>query len=159
MNLLTKLDSLAGRYLDWRTKQAYEQQQREQDEPELLSFEVTKEKGAEFTMMHPNIAILAADCASYLDEMHAENYVVMEIMPRIDRGQRPIMITIQWKDKLNPYQKNIVLEAENARLREALEKYADETNWVADALGNRDIWMNKTSDGPYIAQVALKGEE
>jgi cell shape-determining protein MreC len=53
------------------------------------------------------------------------------------------------------------LQAENNRLREALEKYADHLNWMkcADLISNNyDIW-NPNANGWKIAEEALKGGE
>jgi len=51
------------------------------------------------------------------------------------------------------------LEAENKRLRQALEVYADESSWFSTYDNKNEVlFMHDCGDGYKIAQEALKGE-
>jgi hypothetical protein len=48
------------------------------------------------------------------------------------------------------------LQAENERLRKALETYADYHNWEIQPSGYPDLWHGKDA-GPDVAEKALEG--
>ena len=51
------------------------------------------------------------------------------------------------------------LEAENKRLRQALEVYADESSWFSTYDNKNEVlFMHDCGDGYKIAQEALNGE-
>jgi hypothetical protein len=117
--LLSQLDKLAGWWLDWRTVQLIKSDP-EHVEPELVDLQVSKERGLEMVMAHPLIASLAIEAANFLGDHHASNYVQMELQPRLDRGVRPIILTIAYKDGEMPARKaakfETALRASNALL-------------------------------------------
>jgi hypothetical protein len=115
MNLFRQLDKLAGHYLDWRTEQAMKAVQA--SEPELVDLSVTKERGLEITLAHPGIAAMAEEAASFLKAYDATNYVQMELQPRIDRGQRPVIFTVAYKNGEMPAAKATRLEKELEELK------------------------------------------
>jgi len=102
------LDKLAGWYLDWRTRRAVS------NDPELKQFELHKAEmnkhGIEIVAHAPAIAILADQAAALLEANNAKNYVQFDMMPRPDRGLRPVRITVQWANGMLPAQKAAKLE-------------------------------------------------
>ncbi|MEL0099842.1 MAG: hypothetical protein VW907_09825 [Opitutae bacterium] len=62
-------------------------------------------------MEHPGVAILAEDACSLLEKSGGKNYFEFTLMPRIDRGIRPIVITVRWHDGMTPGEKAARLDA------------------------------------------------
>lgn len=172
MNLLHQVDRLASAWLNWRAEQRAKNDPDNPD-PELIEFRANKERGLELTMSHPAIAVLANDAESYLKLHNAVNYVEMEI---VAASGNHILITLQYKYGLSPHQKEMMmeeakdvaqarvkaLEAEIARLREALEVYADDDNWLQSS-GVRgaplNMWNSEDENGFDVARKALNGEQ
>ena len=75
-----------------------------------------REKSLNIVYEFPGIAALVSEAGAFLDKYHAENYVQFDAMPRLDRGLKPIRVTIQWANGLSPAKKNSLLV-------EALRKY------------------------------------
>lgn len=118
------IDKLAGKWIDWRMRK-----ESESDEHlKLISAHIDKDL-TEIILDHPSIAYLADQASEMLSKANATNYIQFDMKPRIDRKTRWIRVTIQYADGLSPAAKNAVLEAKNAKLRAALEPFADEENW------------------------------
>ena len=116
MNPLTIIDKLAGRWLAWRTWKKIES---ETPEPELVDLRVSRGKGLEIILAHPGVATLAAECVRFLQAHDAPNFVQMDLQPRIDEGQRAVIVTVAYKDGEMPAQ-------QIARLRKELEELREE---------------------------------
>ena len=83
---------------------------------ELKKFSATG-RDVELLAMHPAIAAIAEQAVSFLQVHNAENYVQFDLMPRIDRGTRPIRFTVQWASGLSPAEKARKLAEQLADLR------------------------------------------
>lgn len=106
--MLELIDRLAGWWLDWRIDWAIH------SKPELKQAGL---KGAEFDengfhliASFPGVCILADEAAEMLEANNAKNYVEFDMMPRIDRGLRPVRITVQWAIGKSPAQRVVELE-------------------------------------------------
>jgi hypothetical protein len=119
MDPLGIIDRLAGWWLTFRIDQAVKH------DPALEEFRLHSinvlEKGWEATMISPAIACLADEAATMLNRQRAENYVQFDMMPRVDRGLRPIRVTVQWAGRKSPAEKNAELTQENKALKGQLE--------------------------------------
>lgn len=108
MNILVALDGLAGKWLNWRLDQE------SKHNPVFKEFKLKKLEmhGSTFNMVleHPVVAIMADECAQFLTENQAQNYVTFDMMPRIDRGLKPIRVTVQWASGVSPAEKASRLE-------------------------------------------------
>ncbi len=113
--LLCVLDILASRWLDWRTEQNARRLA-----PEIAELGLKKitalPGGWEATFVTLAAAEIANDMAAMLDATHAENYVQFDMLPRLDRGRRPIRVTVQWAWGKSPAQRVAELEARIAEL-------------------------------------------
>ena len=110
-SLLSPISSLAGKWMDWRTDRALRNMP--EMEFELKSFEEVRDEQGWSMQMVANmqgIAMFADMVADILDAHDAENYVQFEVLPRLDRGLRPILVTLQWARGLSPSQKAVKLE-------------------------------------------------
>ena len=111
--MLEMIDKLAGWWLDWRIGHAIAQH------PELHEFGLKKaefdENGFHVVASFPGVVVLADEAARMLNANGAENYVEFDMMPRLDRGMRPIRVTVQWADGMSPAQKAMMLERQVAR--------------------------------------------
>lgn len=119
MKLLEMIDKLASDYLTWRTKRAMAASKSE--EPELLGVNYSQDRGLEIMLAHPGVAILADECINFLTAYDAPNYVEMILQPRIDKGQRAILVTVMYQDGESPASKAIRLQKELDTLTEDLE--------------------------------------
>ena len=116
---LAALDRLAGWWMDWRTDRVI------RDMPEM-DFEIKRFKAikqeqewsAEMVVDMQAIATFADTVGRVLDAYNAENYLQFEMLPRLDRGIRPILVTLQWARGESPSAKATRLEQELAELRE-----------------------------------------
>ena len=113
------LDRLAGWWLDWRTEKKI------MADPSLR--ESLKEfhyhrNGAEMTFISPAIAVMADEASQMLERNHAENYVQFDMMPRVDRGLRPVRVTVQWADGKSPAERVQQMQAEFKRLEDEQQK-------------------------------------
>jgi len=109
------LDWLAGRQIDWRLDCATG------GDPELRQFNLKKiehgRDGWEILAFAPAVAILAEQAAVLLEAKNAKNYVQFDMMPRLDRGLRPVRVTVQWANGESPAAKAARLENELALAR------------------------------------------
>lgn len=112
MNILSFVDGLAGKWLDWRMRQKADND----EHAKLIKVDVN-ERNMEILMSHPTVAYLADECAQILNESDAENYLSFDMMPRIDRKLPWIRVTIQWANGLSPAQKASKLENELEQLK------------------------------------------
>jgi len=119
------LDKLAFWYVEWRYDKQVEEFNESQPDMEFKKAEVLIEDGNTIVQViadHPGIAMFAEDMAKLLDESGAENYVSFEFMPRLDRGIKPVEVTIGWARKLSPLKKAAMLEKRVAELEQSLNK-------------------------------------
>jgi len=115
MNLLSKVDGLAGRWLNWRTWQEIKAEAK--DEAELLSLEASREKGIELSVTHPNVANLFLELVSYLQSQDAPNFVQVEVKPRINVGKRNVVITVAYSDGEMPGAQCVRLRKELSEIK------------------------------------------
>lgn len=66
--------------------------------------------GMDILMLCPDIVMLANEAAALLRKNNAKNYVQFDMMPRLDKGVKPIRVTIQWAEGMSPAVKNAELE-------------------------------------------------
>lgn len=112
MKILRLADRLAGWWIDWRIDRHIKKR------PELHDFEMIsldikrgrKQGNIELLVATSAISILADHAATMLAENNAKNYVQFDMMPRVDRGLRPIRVTVQWAGGLSPAKKVAQLE-------------------------------------------------
>lgn len=76
-------------------------------------------------LSHPSLYLLANEFASMLKEFGVENYISFDMMPRMDKGDRPVRVTLQYADGLSPAQKATKLE-------ERLERYSTRFKMVGE---------------------------
>ena len=137
--VLSALDEGAGRWLDWRMDRAVAAN------PELEQFKLRKahwENGrwqTEGFSYSPAVVILAEGCAQMLTAANATNYIEFEMLPRLDRGLRPVAVTVRWLNGELPSTKAARLEAELAKINDALAQCGiagimDEFHHPADAI-------------------------
>lgn len=115
--MLRVIDALASGWLTWRTARRAKQICEEQG-LELRKAEVD-EQGFYFDVISPVVAELANEAATMLDHANAKNYVQFDMMPRIDKGIRPIRVTVAWANGEMPAAKADRLEKELAACKEA----------------------------------------
>jgi len=119
--LMLWLDAIAQAWLEWRTD--YEVRHNEELQAVLGDLGIRKMEVSEgrmdTTMMSPVVATLAEECAAWLDAHDAENYVQVDMLPRLDRGLRPIRLTVQWAYGESPAQQNARLRKELAEIKES----------------------------------------
>jgi hypothetical protein len=88
--ILSLIDRIAGTWLDWRTEQVVRSS--------TINLGIKKVEvghdGLEMVLMGPAVFTFAEQCAAILNQQNAENYVETHIQPRLDRGLRPIRLTI-----------------------------------------------------------------
>jgi hypothetical protein len=108
--MLKWLDLLAAWWLNWRTDQAA------RNDPLIQELGIQKvqydESGFHLIASFPAVTTLADEAAALLGANEAENYVQFDMMPRVDRGKRPIRVTVQWADGESPASKAARLEKE-----------------------------------------------
>ena len=100
--MLSLIDKLAGKWLDWRTEN-FAKCDPELSEMHLHSIEI-KNGGMEAAIISPAVAHLADMMSELLENNRAENFVSFELLPRLDRGKRPILVTVQWHNGKSPAQ-------------------------------------------------------
>lgn len=116
MGVFRFIDRLAGRWLDWRTDRAVMHLPEDCKDIRLHKVDI-EDRACNITLMAPGVAILAEQAADLLEAEHAENYVQFNMMPRLDRGLRPILVTVQWAYGEAPGKQNARLRAEVEQLK------------------------------------------
>ncbi len=124
------LDKLACKWIDFR--QAQNMKRMEKEDPELAQEvglkKVSAENGnLEMVLSHPSVFMLADDFAGLLNEFGGENYLEFRMMPRIDRGVRPIEVVVKWAGKLSPAQKASKLFSELQEVHAQINAFVVET--------------------------------
>jgi hypothetical protein len=116
--LLSLLDRLAGWWLNWRMTRAIAGQ------PDLARFDLHHVEASagkwEIEAFAPFVPVLAEQCARLMTELGAQNYVEFELLPRLDRGLRPIVMTIRYSNGEMPSVKAARFEAELQRINTTL---------------------------------------
>lgn len=113
--MLHLLDRLAGWWLDWRTSRAVAEDS-ELKQFDLRRFDATPE-GMTLVAIAPAVVMFADEAATLLEAHNAKNYIEFDLMPRLDRGLRPVRVTVQWANGESPAVKAARLEAELTALR------------------------------------------
>lgn len=109
-DLFRIVDTLAGKWIDWRTDQEVK------SNPDLADIGLKKldvnngEINALF--VSPAIALMADEASAMLERNNAKNYFEFEMMPRLDRGLPPIVVTVRWKNGKSTAQVNAELKKE-----------------------------------------------
>lgn len=131
------MDRIASKWLQWRTDSNIKQAIADgiMEDAQLKRFTATG-KDVDILLMHPAVAAIAEQSVSFLNAHNAANYVQFDMMPRIDRGVRPVRITVQWANGMSPSEKATKVAAELARLRDRIQ--ADKIVEYAGLLAYRD---------------------
>ena len=128
--MLEMIDRLAGWWLDWRMDHAIAQH------PELDEFSLEKakfdENGFHVVASFPGVVVLADEAARMLDASNVENYIEFDMMPRLDRGKKPIRVTVQWANGMSPAQKAAMLEERIKELEEGNDERYKRAKATAD---------------------------
>lgn len=111
--MLNWIDRLASLWLDIRTRANMKQYNAENGtEFKSIKYDQDGENySVDAIMKHPGVAIFAEDACSLLEKGGGKNYLEFTLMPRIDRGIRPIVITVRWRDGMTPGEKAARLDA------------------------------------------------
>jgi len=96
--MLGWIDKLAGRWLDYRMRG------RIQSDVRLKEFS-QKDNETRIWLTAPGIVDLADQCAALLDEYHAQNYLEFKMLPRLDRGVFPMVVTVMRQNGVTPGEK------------------------------------------------------
>lgn len=99
--MLQLIDRFACWWMDYRMAQVVEALPDEQKEFGLKRANV-EDGTLELLITSPSIVALADEAAALLDKNQAENFVTFEMMPRLDRGKRPITVIVQWAGRKSP---------------------------------------------------------
>lgn len=113
--MLALIDILAGLWLNWRMDREVNRNNRV-GEMNLQKVEFD-ENGFHLIASFPGVVLLADEAAAMLNANNAENYVEFDMMPRLDRGKRPIRVTVAWANGESPAAKAARLERELDELR------------------------------------------
>jgi len=114
--MLELIDRLACWWIDWRMDRAASNNPAYQ-ELGIKRMEATP-GGWEATFVTPAAVLIADEMAAMLDKANAENFVQFDFVPRMDRGKRPVRVTVQWAHGMSPAQKCAMLEEKLERLTE-----------------------------------------
>ena len=113
------IDRLAAWWIDWRMSREIA------NTPELGDFDLKKvefdENGFHSIASFPGVVLLAESAAGMLEANNAQNYVQFDMMPRLDRGMRPVRVTVQWANGESPAVKAARLEKELEELKRKQE--------------------------------------
>ena len=106
--MLNLIDKLAGWWLDWRMSNKVK------NAPELQEFGLKKAEydnnGFHLIASFPGLVMLADSAAEMLQANNAKNFVQFDMMPRLDRGKKPIRVTVQWASGMSPATKAAKLQ-------------------------------------------------
>lgn len=122
--MLELLDRLAGWWLDYRTDQRVKNSP-EYAEFSKLSISKLDPSTGELVFNGSFIAYFADEAATFLDKHNAENYVQFDMLPRIDRGLRPVRVTVAWAKGESPASKAARLEHELKEEHARTELFSD----------------------------------
>lgn len=130
--VLTIVDKLAGLWLNWRMDRQVRQNNRV-GEMNLKKVEFD-ENGFHLIASFPGVVLLADEAAAMLDANNAKNYLQFDMQPRLDRGKRPIRVTVQWASGESPAAKAARLEQETERLRAEVETWMERARLYHNSL-------------------------
>lgn len=146
--LFSQLDRLACKWLDKRMDQVIRN-----GDPELQKFDLHRAEyrpgSREIIAFAPSVVVLADQAAKLLKG--SENYIEFDMMPRLDRGMRPVRVTVQWASGQSPAQKNSVLTKENQELSQKLSIAEERLNWLARTA--KVIWNDLNELGSVDGEV------
>jgi len=119
--LLDFIDYVAERWLSRRSDGKIARFAKEHPEFELEDENLERveigEDGLILNCVSPAIVVLAEEAAKMLDAAHAENYLQLDIIPRLARDMRAIRLTVQWAEGKSPCRIVDELKAELAAIR------------------------------------------
>lgn len=121
--MLKVIDRLAGKWFDWRTDRAVARCPELQD-LKLHKAEFKSGSAWDMELSGSAVAVIADQTADILKNLGADNYVQFDMLPRLDRGIRPIRVTVQWAHGISPAMKAAQLAEEVQRLITVLEQVA-----------------------------------
>ena len=151
--MLMLLDRLAGWWLDFRQSQLIK------DDESLAEFRALKQEPNETSIevIAPGVAILAEQCADLLKAYDADNYLEFQLLPRVDRKLRPVLVTVRWAGGMTPSEKAAKLAKRVSSLEDALRVYADTENWYHsfDAAGNAVFVWQGAGEPTFDAQFLI----
>lgn len=113
------IDMLASLWLNWHTKQLIKKSHVGAAKVEHAEVD---QQNMEIIMSHPAVVMLADEASALLNEAHCDNYLEIDLQPRIDHATKPIRVTVQWMHGLSPAQKAAKLMKENDELRAQIEQ-------------------------------------
>lgn len=149
MTLAQLIDRAASWWLNWRTDRAITGaiKSGRMEDLELKKFSATG-KSVELLAMHPAIATIAEQAVSFLQVHNAENYVQFDLMPRIDRGTRPIRFTVQWASGLSPAEKarKLAEQLADLRSRATVDKITEYAGLLAYRDGNDQCSIHELAE-------------
>lgn len=119
------IDRLAGKWFDWRTDRAVARRPELQD-LKLHKAEFSSGNAWDMELSGSAVTVIADQTADILKNLGAENYVQFDMLPRPDRGIRPIRVTVQWAHGLSPATKAAQLQEEVERLKAENYQLRDE---------------------------------
>lgn len=124
--MLHFIDSIAARWLRWRTTANFNRLPADQ-RATFKSLECN-ERGLQVVLTAPAVVILATEAAALLDSQNAKNYVEFDMIPSIAHAIRPIRVTVAWANGEAPSAKAARLEDELAKVNARLERLLDTSN-------------------------------
>lgn len=144
--MLSLIDKAAGKWLDWRM----DREIRKSGYDEGFGLKKVEVKDGEFqgTFVTPAVAIMAQEGAEMLEAANADNYVQFDMMPRLDRGLKPIRVTIQWAHGLAPAQKASKMESALRQAVSCLEAWKQ----------SPDHEWNEADEGELVELKAALGQ-
>lgn len=149
--MLHLIDKLAGWWLGWRMDR-FAKNDPACTELGLKRVEVG-DNGYKIVATAPAIVYLADEAASLLEGI--ENYVQFDMMPRIDRGLRPVRVTVQWASGKSPAQRVSELIAALTPFAHAADNWDELKKGPYSSYSITDVIP--TTMGPYRAAQAALG--
>lgn len=148
--MLYLIDRLAGWWFDRRNEQIVAAHP-EWDEFGLEKFECTAE-GWEIALTTAGAASLADTLSKFLQVSNADNYVQLDVLPRPDRGLRPVRVTVQWARGMSPAQKA-------AQLEERVEELEQDRTRLEGAFDDyREALIQAANDLGHLMRVLVRGD-
>jgi hypothetical protein len=123
------IDKLAGWWLDGRTR-ANIRGFNAENKASFRKFNAEIDEDGNYTINafveHPSVAILAEDACAILEDAGGANYLEISLMPRIDKGRRPIVLTLRWWSGMTPAEKAGKLETALSDLTAVCQRLVDD---------------------------------
>lgn len=154
--MLALLDRVAGAWLDWRTDRTIKRRR------DLQRFIKPPQDSNEVAVLAPAVAILADQATTLLTAKNVKNFVQFEMIPRADRGLRPIWVTVAWANGEMPAAKCARLEEQQQALLHGMWDLLDaiiaqnggDTLWAGDAITAHERLVELAADvDPQVAEM------